>query len=156
MWSPSCWVSPTASRTLLSGKPQKWGYARGEPRACRPQSAWFRFLSLSRAASRASWVLLHSSWAGFCRSWQRVRRPCWSHIFERRWASLCFSSANSWERWLKASPELHPHGGNRSLERGRCRRPADAFWTGVWPCGFHLGGVILTHLRVNGELAIRS
>lgn len=37
-------------------EPQRWGSARAEPRAHRSKMAWFKFFSMRRVASMASWI----------------------------------------------------------------------------------------------------
>lgn len=113
-------------RKWLSRKPQRWVSVRVEPKACSSKRAWFWFFSMTMVASRASRVLPQSSWDGFCASWKRAQLLCWF------WIKRC--SVNLRKKWPN-SPELQCHGGNISLERGRCRRPADERppGSGRWP-----------------------
>ena len=95
----SGWVSPPHLGSVSPGSHRGGESVWAELRPCRSQRACFRFLSKRREVSIVSCVLPHSSWDGFCVSWDRVRPLYWFCIFKRRWVPSCSSSSNSWKKW---------------------------------------------------------
>ena len=120
----------------------------GRSRACRSKRAWFGYFSRIMAASTEFRVLP----GGLGTSWKRAKLWHWFFASVRdSWSPQHLLSQIMEEVILQPCHQ----GQNRCVERGKCRRLADAGWPGHW-CGLHLRGIILAHLVAHGWSAIRN
>ena len=131
-WSPIFLMSFTSSsRKWLLRKSQRRGSERVGPRACRSKRAWFKFFSMRMVASIVSWVLPHHLEMASARP-GRGHGRCTGFAFSRDARCPRTSPQPILEKGGLCPPEPQCWGWNRSLERGRCRRPKDARWPGGW------------------------